>query len=1162
MTSITQHIPNLIGGINIQPDELKSLGQVSDAVNVVPDVVKGLIKRPGGWLVNSLTDKFEGKWFNIYQTEDEQYIGNISLDGVVRIWDTQRGLPKTVLYSTTPYNVDPTETPEEPIRTTPGFPDCDVDAFNRALNDYVYYTNIRKELEQDVADLQRQLDEATTPTGYRTEYEVEAVSTSSYKVITGYIQKGGEDIEVNKPAQAKRGSLRLENVVISNYGVRGNVYDWKVPVFSGVNPAPIETALNAKKSELEAAKNKELEARGVYWPIASSCGIYTSPTTAYTLSPKADVEPPEGGEVEEPVDVVISSNSGVLSYLRHSNPEDVQVMSIQDYTFITNRNVAVTMSESLADIRPYEAYIELSQIAYEKQYAIDIGSLTAPEDTVVETRATKVSVENSEWRDDDGSCKFTDTETFDVDGSYLVGDYTVGERAARQNLRFELETRGQQIPNDYKDATKGYECRYRTTARLIFGGEGWAADDIVRVKMSGKVYDVAITEISTTETNASLAAIRPAATGSTGVLTADSILSDLVTEFNSVAPWMTTQKIGNGLYITSGVPFVISTPESNLMSITTSTVTNVSRLPQQCKDGYIVKVENTYEREDDYWLEFKAEYKARKSDGTPIDGVGYWQEVAAPGLKHQFNRSSMPHQIVKLQKDDGTIYFLVTPVDWESRLVGDNTTNPKPSFVGRSITKMLFFRNRFAMLSGDSIVLSQPGEYFNFWAKSAQVISPADSIDISVGSTNPTTLYDGVEVNAGLLLFSAENQFLLTTDQDVFGPETAKINTMASYRFNQKTTPVTIGTTAGFVTSVPESSRYYEILTPQRFTDSDIVDISIPITGLMPNSINSVAASAQNSIVTFGTACENTYDSGSDELFVYKFYNNGERREQSAWVKWQLSGKLVFQTIMGDSYYAVIVDKSDAIQNRGKDIVSLQRFNLRDSFWYTLDDNDIKYNIHMDNFRVILSSEMAYDEVTNTTKFKLPFGYHSDKTLVAYVLSSLNKEYYSVAGRAAYPTIEEITGESAEDDLIGDNVYCILQGDWSTADLMLGYEYEMRVDVPTFYVRAESGGKLRSDTRSSLVIHRVNISLGKNGYYETTLDRVGKSPYTNYYESRTMDGYVANTPAVDEVDQQVVPVYERNTNVKLSISSSHPTPTTIHSITWEGDYNTKNYRRA
>ena len=101
MASITQTIPNYTGGISQQPDEFKIPGQVVEAKNVLPDVVGGLQKRPGGKLIGSLSDgslnsATNGRWFHYYRDEGEQYIGQISRAGVVRIWSCTDGSEKTV----------------------------------------------------------------------------------------------------------------------------------------------------------------------------------------------------------------------------------------------------------------------------------------------------------------------------------------------------------------------------------------------------------------------------------------------------------------------------------------------------------------------------------------------------------------------------------------------------------------------------------------------------------------------------------------------------------------------------------------------------------------------------------------------------------------------------------------------------------------------------------------------------------------------------------------------------------------------------------------------------------------------------------------------------------------------------------------------------------
>ena len=91
MANVTQTIPNLSQGISQQPDEYKIPGQVTDMVNALPDVTQGLIKRPAGKFVASLSDgtknsSSNGKWFHYYRDENEQYIGQVHRDGTVRMW--------------------------------------------------------------------------------------------------------------------------------------------------------------------------------------------------------------------------------------------------------------------------------------------------------------------------------------------------------------------------------------------------------------------------------------------------------------------------------------------------------------------------------------------------------------------------------------------------------------------------------------------------------------------------------------------------------------------------------------------------------------------------------------------------------------------------------------------------------------------------------------------------------------------------------------------------------------------------------------------------------------------------------------------------------------------------------------------------------------------
>ena len=93
------------------------------------------------------------------------------------------------------------------------------------------------------------------------------------------------------------------------------------------------------------------------------------------------------------------------------------------------------------------------------------------------------------------------------------------------------------------------------------------------------------------------------------------------------------------------------------------------------------------------------------------------------------------------------------------------------------------------MLSGENVILSRVNDFHNFWAKTAFTIANADPIDLQSTSTYPTDLFDAIEVNAGLLMFSASQQFLLKTDEAQLTPETAIVSYLSSYAFNEKTKP-------------------------------------------------------------------------------------------------------------------------------------------------------------------------------------------------------------------------------------------------------------------------------------------------------------------------------------------------------------------------------------
>ena len=87
---------------------------------------------------------------------------------------------------------------------------------------------------------------------------------------------------------------------------------------------------------------------------------------------------------------VTGSTSAMATYLTHSSDEDIQTLTINDYTFITNRLKTVSMSSTVATVRDPEVFLELDQIKYASQYSLNIFDTTNFQ-TI--TTATRISVE-------------------------------------------------------------------------------------------------------------------------------------------------------------------------------------------------------------------------------------------------------------------------------------------------------------------------------------------------------------------------------------------------------------------------------------------------------------------------------------------------------------------------------------------------------------------------------------------------------------------------------------------------------------------------------------------------------------------------------------------------------------------------------------------------
>ena len=894
------------------------------------------------------------------------------------------------------------------------------------------------------------------------------------------------------------------------------------------------------------------------------------------------------------VAMTINAYSAALkTYLTHTADEDLQTLTLNDYTYITNRTKTTAMAAATAD-RPHEAYISLQKVSYASQYAVNIFNDTS---TTTVTTATRVSIildkssnnycdssgnmvarasrgtGGNDHRCDgdagDGQDDFSPnvgTKIFSItDGASETDEavsgshtYTIdvlqsnGSDANRgSKLYFRVATIAQSVANTvaqgdvpYDYHVTHYNARYTTTYDLLYGGEGWQEGDYFYFWMKDGKYKCTIEEVSTSYQQVNLGKIRPTPTpfDAETVVTAESILGDLQTDIIATSTFVQAdvQIIGNGIYLTDAASFNLSSPSEELLKVFTTEIKDVADLPTQCKHGYVVKVRNSEANEDDYYVKFVGE--------NDRDGPGTWEECAKPGRSIAFNAATMPIQIKR--EANGT--FTVSEITWEDCLVGDTTTAPEPSFIGSTINKLLFFRNRMVMLSDENVIMSQPGKFFNIWPKSAITYTATDSIDLSCSSEYPAIVYDGIQVNQGLVLFTKNQQFMLTTDSDVLSPQTAKINSVSTYNFNYKTNPISLGTTISFLDNAGKYTRFFEAAGITREGQPSIIEQSKVIAKLFPKDINLVSNSRENSTIFFAVK-------GATKVYGFRYYSVAEQRVQQAWFDWELSGEIQHLAMLDDALYAVVKNSSNYV---------IQKFSLKldDGSHTVTDDNltpsdatdDLEYRIHLDNSHTFDSTALTYVSSGDYTKF--------DHTAADF----------SGTGQLAVYAVSTGTDKEFNGSLVnvttfndGGTTKIKIPGNWTTSNndqaytLVLGYLFDMEVQFPTIYKLDNQGeNRWRADLQSSLIVHRAKFSLGPTGVYNTTLKRVGKPDYTETFESKQADSYYANTVDIENEQLATLPIYERNTTLNLTLKSTHPSPATLYSMTWEGEYSPRYYRRV
>lgn len=552
----------------------------------------------------------------------------------------------------------------------------------------------------------------------------------------------------------------------------------------------------------------------------------------------------------------------------------------------------------------------------------------------------------------------------------------------------------------------------------------------------------------------------------------------------------------------------------NAMKVIKDAVSRFSDLPNYGPLGFTVEITASNGTNfDNYWVE------AVKGD-NPNSSAVRWKECPKPGTKRGLDASTMPHILVR--NPDGTFTF--KQATWDERVCGDgDKVNPDPSFVGRAIEDVFFFKNRLGFLADESVVMSKAGSYFDFFRTTATALLDDDPIDVAATHIKVSLLKHAVPFQDTLLLFTPETQFRLAGNE-LLTPKTASIRPLTEYSCSARVRPSVIGKMVFFTsdtdTTAPEGrAASYEMMYDKKMETVAAAEITAHCPSYIPTPTRRLAGSVDESCLAVLT------DGDPDAMYVYRYYWSGDEKVQSSWSRWTFSGATLLDVawINSDLYVVAIRPTGVCLERLRMDTMAA--------------DDPIGFMVGLDR------------RVTRNT-FTVSGGN-----------STVTMPYAPAAGLRAVvidgPTIPR-GSEVRVTNISGTSV--TLRGNLTGHTVLLGYSFESRARLSTIYPREPSqGGTLITKQEGRLQLQHLSVVYDRAGFFKVEVRSDGRDA-----EDYVFNSFVVGSPVNGVVGQlnlgrgrMNVPVMSRNTRVAIDFVNDHWLPSSFISASWRGSWNRK-----
>ena len=573
-------------------------------------------------------------------------------------------------------------------------------------------------------------------------------------------------------------------------------------------------------------------------------------------------------------------------------------------------------------------------------------------------------------------------------------------------------------------------------------------------------------------------------------------------------------------------------------------VTAITDLPIKCFNDSRVKVKGDVELvQDDYYVKFATKDGATFGEGTWIEDIGY-------GVTTTLDNTTMPIQIVPTFKSyvshGGSVYKalqahtssggtepgtgggasyweVVTDIKsapaWSSssvsyiisstsvvhystqestftnRLVGDTDTNPNPSFVGKKINDIFFFKNRLGLLTDGAVIFSEADEYFNFFRTTVLSLLDSAPIDVGVAHTKVSTLKHAVPFQEKLILFSPQSQFVLR-GTDLLTPKTVNISPITEYNVSSGVKPLALTNYVYFTFPRDQYEGMYEFYVDKDTDVFDASEITAQVPTYVPSSLRQLVGTPSEDVIVASSTDD------LKKLYVYRYFWQNREKIQSSWMRFDFAKDIVGTGFIDSDLFVVTTDGH------------LEKMAMEAGHT----DAGKAYSIHLDR-------RVASSSLTRT------YSAANKKTTVSTMP-------YDPAGAVVYTADGlrlPLTRTSATEFTI--------EGDYSSTAFFVGLEYDALYTFSTQTLKqpTERGGRSSSNFTKQVLRHG-SIDYDDTGHFTIEVTPQFRDTYSYAFNPSTIGADAVIGSLVLDSGSFRFPIHCKHDDVTIHIKSSSALP--------------------